>query len=359
MIIHNCHTHVFTIKNVPKRFLPLGMASLLRFRFLRRPLGFLLRNLWPFSDRDLLDRYVRFINITYRKSQQGVFELLMGFYPAQTKFVVLPMDMAYMGAGKIEQSLEAQHQALAEIKQDYPDRILPFVAVDPRRPEIQTKVVDLIENHGFAGVKLYPPLGYYPFDDRLRPIYAYAEANRVPVLTHCSRGGVYYRGKITKDMLKHPRTGQPLRREKHKAFTDVYTDPDNYVYVLDEFPNLKLCLAHFGGGKEWEAYLAHPWSSSSSQPRSWLSRIADLIRSGKYPNLYTDISSTLHEDRYLPLLKVLLQDPALRTKVLFGTDFYLVEREIPEREFSVQLRAAIGEDDFRQIAETNPVSFLP
>jgi hypothetical protein len=55
-----------------------------------------------------------------------------------------------------------------------------------------------------------------------------------------------------------------------------------------------------------------------------------------------------------PLAKVLVNTPHLRERVLFGTDFYVVQAETTEREFSVRLRGALGEPDFWQIANRNP-----
>ena len=85
-----------------------------------------------------------------------------------------------------------------------------------------------------------------------------------------------------------------------------------------------------------------------------------MIRSGKYPNLYTDISYTAS---YFPkvhdLLSVLLTDTAVRAKVLFGSDFYMAEQEkIGERQLAITLRAALGEAVFWQIANANPRKFL-
>ena len=87
-------------------------------------------------------------------------------------------------------------------------------------------------------------LQVHPFDKRLNQVYAYAEKYRLPVTTHCARGGVFYKGEITGDMLVHPKTGVHLKSQKNKFFTDTYTDPANYEYVLQEFPNLKINLAH-------------------------------------------------------------------------------------------------------------------
>ena len=80
----------------------------------------------------------------------------------------------------------------------------------------------------------------------------------------------------------------------------------------------------------------------------------------KYDNLYTDISYTLfHSDRYFPLLAIFLENKKIKDRIMFGSDYYMVEREkISEREVSLKIRYALGEDKFRMIAETNVSTFL-
>jgi hypothetical protein len=119
MKIHNCHMHVFTVDHVPENFLPLGLAKLMKLPYLRRPLRFLLVNLNPFSNRDLFERYSNFIKISTKGSQEGVFNVVRGYYPLETKFVVLPMDMAYMDAGPVLVDIDAQHDELHQLAQKY------------------------------------------------------------------------------------------------------------------------------------------------------------------------------------------------------------------------------------------------
>jgi hypothetical protein len=70
------------------------------------------------------------------------------------------------------------------------------------------------------------------------------------------------------------------------------------------------------------------------------------------------VSYTLYNKELLPLLKSTLQDPYLRKKILFGSDFYMVEQEESEREFFINLKAELGQSDFKVIAEENPNTFL-
>ena len=358
MVIYNCHTHTFTINHVPKRFIPPFIAWLVRYRGVRK----FARNLIPFTDRDLLDRYINFVEVSLLGNQEAVFNKLRGYYPNgtldQTKFIVLPMDMEYMLAGKVPVSLADQHSKLALLAANN-EAIIPFIGTDPRRPNILAIVTDLHANHGFKGIKLYPPLGYYPNDTRLEPVYEYAVANNMPIMAHCSRGGVSVK-KVTKDMLAEPNPlGRAVVKKKPKDFSDIYTDPANYELVAEKFPELKICLAHFGGDREWDKYLETSWDATMGEEhKSWLSVIIDLML--KHDNVYTDISSTLFDsEKYIDLLIVLLQNEKIRERVLFGSDYYMMERvKSKEREMAIKIRSKLGPVLFKQIAEINPKRYL-
>lgn len=354
MSIYNCHTHIFTNEIVPEHFLPFGLVRFLSQRRISRWLGRFLNKLNPKSDSDVFNRAVSFMNIGNKKSQLEIFDFLRKFYPEGTKFVVLSMDMEYMAAGKVIQGFNQQLDELSQIKKSYPDQIFPFICADPRRSNITEIVKKYIEEHDFHGIKIYPPLGYYPFDERLYPIFEYAESNKIPIVSHCSPPVVYYRGEIKEEMLIHPRNQRRFEIASNQEFAKRLTDPENYIYLLKDFPNLKVCLAHFGGESEWKKYLLTPWDESMDQ--SWFSSISEIIKI--HPNVYADISYTMHSPELYSLLKVVLQDQKLRSRILFGSDFYMVELDISERSFSINLRAYLGEDDYQQIADKNPQEFL-
>ena len=90
-----------------------------------------------------------------------------------------------------------------------------------------------------------------------------------------------------------------------------------------------------------------------------------MIGCGDWPGLWTDISYTLfHFDDNLPFLKLFLEGDGaaaerLRSRVLFGSDFYMTRRErLSERAVCFRLRTALGEEMFQQMAETNPAVWL-
>ncbi len=359
MIIHNCHIHTLTDKHVPRNFLPFGLVRFLARHAVTRRLAGLLHNLFPFSDSDLFDRYARFITIGTKGSQKKIFNEIRKFYPAQTSFVIHSMDLEYMGAGKVKVPYVRQLEELALLKAEYGDTVLPFVFADPRRPDLPGLVTRFIEKHNFSGVKIYPALGYFPHDKRLYPVYEYCQKKKIPVTAHTSRGGIYFRGKIKDSMFSGSSIPVPEFKSKKRGETcSFFSHPAHYKEVLKDFPKLKICFAHFGGDEEWNSFFDSPDVDEKKQEdinRNWLSLIVEMMET--YPTLYADVSYTMHRQRFRSLLKVLLQNRKLKKKILFGSDYYMVQRDTTERTFSIELRAFLGDDLYKQIAETNPVQF--
>lgn len=352
--IYNSHIHTFRDVDIPRKFLPLGLVRLLASNWGANIFTTLLNNANPFSEKDLLDRYVKFIKIGKLESQQKIFEECAKFYPESTRFAILPMDMAFMGAGKIPRSYTDQLDELTKIKKLYPKKILPFIHIDPRRPNSFETFKKYVEQHDFHGLKLYPPLGIFPYDERLYPIYEYCQRQKLPVIAHCSpKNPVHYKGSKTEilELLKKSKIPVDIKKKSKKELCSNFTHPNNYKYVMKDFPELKICAAHFGSGDQWNEYLEKPGNSDN-----WFSIIREMLE--EYPNFYTDISFTMNDKSYFSLLKVLMSDDKINSKILFGSDYYMVETESDERRFGLDLRAFLGEQNFRKIAHTNSEIFL-
>lgn len=346
--IYNCHIHTFTAEHIPDKFLPLGLARTMRLPFLRGFILWMFGKLIPLRNKDATARTGRFLARGAFESQAKVFEYVQNQYPKETRFIVLPMDMAFMGAGQPKVQYEAQLKELADLRDASNGAVIPFCAVDPRRPNIVADFPIWHRKYKFNGVKLYPPLGFRPDHPTLLEIYAYCEKNKLPVITHCSPGGI---------------RGAGLSKDQARAFAH----PANYKSVLKQFPKLNFCLAHFGGAEEWERHLTGETPREGTDyVATWLTVILDMMRSGEYPNLYTDVSYTLFVEKpyyrpfnYFEFLKVLLVDKNVRDHTLFGTDYYMVEREkVSEKEVSIALRSQLGEEVYFQLAHHNPKKYL-
>lgn len=340
-VIYNCHTHIFTDKHIPSRYLPFFLVAIIKVPLFSFLLKGIMKIIVPFTKKDLPHRFVSFINAAYRKTQENNFKHLKQYYPGGTKFIVLPMDMGYMDAGRAKEDIDQQHRELAELasSEDYRDLIIPFAHIDPRNPGALERLKDLVENHNFQGVKIYPTLGYLPSDPVLMDqIYPYMIEKNIPLMAHCSPGAVN-------------------NKKMKKADAHKLADPENYIPVMEKYPRLKICLAHFGGIDEWERFIDQ---SVKDVRQTWLEKIVDMMKSGEYDNLYADISYTVFNFQdNVPLLKVLLEDARIAGKVLFGSDYYMVEsKKYSEKRLSIDLRSALGEELFWKIANENPQKYL-
>ena len=349
----NCHTHIFTADHVPERFLPLRLVRWLARKKHFKWFAWILNNLNPFSRNDLLERYVSFMRQGMEKTQEGILRNLMDFYPSDTKFVILTMDMEYMNAGNPKKSYTEQLDEIVKLLPAYHDRLYPFVFSDPRRPDLFDFVRKYIES-GFRGIKIYPPLGYFPFDERLNPVYEYAVAHSLPVTTHCSTGGIYTRESRKNLPCLHPVTGKKMKWQNRKSYVHQFTDPDNFRILLERFPELKVCFGHFGGTDEMDKFLAaENWNEMNE---TWFQKIKELLK--EFPNTYADISFTKVDMSLIPLINATIESPLFKEKILFGTDFYMNKIEGNESKFSIYLRDALGNSNFQQIAVKNPQTFL-
>lgn len=415
--IINCHAHCFTIYHVPEYFPKklfflywlLPISWIIKNRFVRKAVKALnykwLRKIL-FLKEETVQRISLFAEYFDERinSQEKVIKYLQSFYPAKTRFVLLTMDMEYMGAGKPQKKFEEQLKELEDLKKQpqYSNIIYPFVFADPRRPNVTNLIVNKLMEGNFTGIKIYPALGYFPFDIRLREIYIYACEHQVPIMTHCIKGVVYFRGSKTEAFngeTIHPlkRINQPLVGDKAEEYTVNFTHPLNFECLLNhtilkelwgqdapDLSKLKICLGHYGGDNEWMKYLTDPWLPSSytdgkwqpldvthpwfdeekkgkldTRAYSWFSICNELMF--KYPNVYADISYIVSNPDIYPMLKMVLTMPyyaRIKHKILFGTDYFVVAKEGSDRELSIKLRAFLGEQLYEQIAFTNPKAFL-
>ena len=318
----------------------------------RRAVWFAVKSIFPIFNKiiskkgmELLERYLLMGRFALYGSQKNVAQRALHQLPPGSEMVILPMDMDYMGAGKTkirrdllktkvknlkngweasdyEDTYKYQMRELWEFVRtrrasDSPEQYHPFLFVDPRRTQEEGAnffdyelvngrmslkpcfIKTYMEDRKFSGFKIYPALGYYPFDEYLLPIWRYASENNIPIMTHCVIGVIYYRGKKQKAWNFHPvfkqhykdkRTNpsEPmlLTQIKNVALQFNFTHPMNYLCLLEEkflkevlkqaksdevrdlfgykdeatplaynLSNLKICLAHYGGEEEWTKYL--------------------------------------------------------------------------------------------------------
>jgi predicted TIM-barrel fold metal-dependent hydrolase len=425
--------------------------------FVLRQLSSLIKAIPGPKSKELFRRYLNIGRYAFHHTQEGTWNQLQGQYPPDSCFIVLPMDMEYMGAGKLapDKEYRFQMQELKKIKDSNDGRfIFPFVFAEPRRIVEESQFTDgvipgkgkvqlqfsvdngnctlkdcfikeYIEEYQFAGIKIYPALGYYPFDEALLPLWIYAAENELPILTHCIRGNIFYRGSKISDWDKHPILKQAdgeskysdlaLLEKKNSEFINNFTHPLNYLCLLEEellrvyvgkcstltkemfgyrgkdipmtrnLRNLKICFGHFGGDDEWDKFMELDrdlysrqltqdpengipfFTDRKGQARpgkleqlwkhcDWYSLICSMML--QFDNVYADLSYTIHNQEIHPLLKHTLQNPRLRMRTLFGTDFYVVRNHKSDKGLLASTINHLSEADFEQIAKINPRNYL-
>lgn len=154
----------------------------------------------------------------------------------------------------------------------------------------------------FAGVKLYPPLGFDPWPeggderDKVEYLYGFCEKRGIPITTHCDDQGF---------------RAVPLEEDWRN------TSPLRWRKVLENFPALIVDFAHFG--------MQYAMRLGQSQQNSWTKEIVTLMLA--HPGVYTDISFDGCDPEYYEALATLLErlpDAERETvlgRILFGSDF--------------------------------------
>nr|HID58727.1 amidohydrolase [Desulfobacterales bacterium] len=114
---------------------------------------------------------------------------------------------------------------IAKLVSQYPDRLIGYGSVDPRREDAVEETERCIKELKLKGMKFHPgAVSTYPNDEKLfYPIYEKCVELNVPVQSHCGTTGMYF--------------------TKIKYMTPIYYDD-----VAVDFPTLKLVLLHFGVG---------------------------------------------------------------------------------------------------------------
>ncbi|MCK4821747.1 hypothetical protein KA005_38630, partial [bacterium] len=113
--IHNCHTHIFTIDHVPVKFLSLQLVRFLAKQKYSEWFARVLNNANPWSNKDFLSRYASFVKQGTNVTQKDILMSMMGFYPDNTRFVILTMDMEHMHAGKPKKSYIQQLDEIVDL----------------------------------------------------------------------------------------------------------------------------------------------------------------------------------------------------------------------------------------------------
>lgn len=342
------HTHVFDFNTIP--FTKNSFVTPERIRILS---GWLQKLSAP-GNTGALSQWARFLRIGHKKPGE-IFRYMADFYPDKTQFVVLMWDFSYGMPGRAATGFNEQLQQIIALKEAFPDTVIPFLAVDPRRKKIEELVTDMVgKDKHFTGLKLCPQMGFLPGDPVLMRIFARCEAEKIPVTTHCSlytpaarpgkirvRGLDYHNGNVIK--------ADTLKRFYHfNQYCAYFTAPEKWIPVLEQFPGLYVNIAHFGGSDAFMQYI-------KGKKNTWADTIIRLM--SKYENVYTDISNINAIKKIYPALKKILQSN-VGCKILFGSDSYHVLLKGKLDKILGYCKTELTPDEVRKITVDNPKAFL-
>jgi len=243
--------------------------------------------------------------------------------PNIEKYVICPLTMDFSNESKIKNfiyQIKKLEEALNE-KEWTQFEFKPFLGINFSNKNNTHFLQKYIKKGLFYGIKLYPPLGFNVKEADDSTVLKYAEDNRIPVTVHCSSGGF---------------PSMHISRRTARKFTH----PENWFYVLDKMPELKLNLAHMGGLKN-----------------SWVREIKKLC--SYYNNVYTDISYIICNYKKLKRKYNDFCKDKLNHKILFGTDWFMSSMEaMTITKLCNSFIDNIGKDDIINIMDKNPKKFL-
>lgn len=123
------------------------------------------------------------------------------------------------------ESLRRANAYLGRMVKAHQDRLVGFAVVDPRSPQAADDLRRAVEVDGLRGCKMVPT-GWYPYEERVQPVFAAARELGIPLLFH---SGIFIDG----------RSGRFCR--------------PTYFEALRDHPGLRVALAH----------LAWPWTDEA------------------------------------------------------------------------------------------------
>lgn len=187
---------------------------------------------------------------------------------------------------------------IKEAYDQFPDRLIPYCAVNPWQPDAADEVRRCIRDWGFKGLKLHPTInGFHLSDPNLvDPLFKVAEEYDIPIIVH--------------------------------GASDLLNSPTEFAQMAARFPKVSLLMAHMG----------FFWGVDQA-----------IAFAKQFPNLYLETSRA-------PIFEI---QTAVRElgpdKVIWGTDSPFVDYEW---EYKKMERATPDKDGYAQIVGGNIARLL-
>ena len=227
----------------------------------------------PTDSQEAMGRYFR-----YQPQHQTVPEMAEMYRKLKMAFVVFSVDSP-------REPKKISNEEIAALAQKHADVAIPFASVNPHRgAEGVRQAKRLISEYKVKGFKFHPSVQEFNPNDRMAyPLYeAIAEA-KLPALFHTGQTGV---GAGT-------RGGGGIRLK--------YSNPMLLDDVAADFPDMPIVLAH----------PSFPWQEEA------------LSVATHKPQVYIDLSGW--SPKYFPPILVQYANTLLKDKILFGSDYPVID----------------------------------
>ncbi|GAA1222991.1 4-hydroxyphenyl-beta-ketoacyl-CoA hydrolase [Prauserella halophila] len=205
-------------------------------------------------------------------------------------------------------------EEIAEKAARHNDVLIPFGSVDPWQGRTAVnRIRTLVDEYGVKGFKFHPSLqGFEPNNRDFYPLYEALTECGVPALFHTGQTGIG--------------AGLPGGH----GIKLRYSDPMLLDDVAADFPELTIIMAH----------PSVPWQDAA------------ISSASHKPNVYIDLSGW--SPKYFPPQLVQAANSILRHKVLFGSDFPVIQpdrwmRDFDKLEIRDEVRPLIFKDNALKI----------
>jgi len=209
-----------------------------------------------------------------------------------------------------------------ELAQKYPNKFVPFAAVNPIGGTKAVKELELyVERYNFKGLKLSPIYNHVRANDsKIYPLYSKAEELGIPVLIHIGW------------------TRPPKCKIKDQ-------DPLQIDDIASAFPSLRIIVAHIGFHRAFDVIM--------------------LMK--KYPNLYGDLAyfQDLPKD-FIARVLVFAKKAGIINRIFWGTDYPWIcpkdgisfYRSMPDYVKKLNLEPLVTKDDIENVLGNNAAHMM-
>lgn len=217
----------------------------------------------------------------------------------------------------------------------------PLVAYNPWTDiedgdESISLVIDAIKNHNFKGVKIYPPMGFFPSNNANNPNLP-TDA-KFPDLQKLDEKLSYFFAKCRE--LDIPVMAHSNESMGRKPSHDELGGPQGWRSFFNDGGNAgtKINLAHIGG------------ESGGGSAANWTKQFAEIMAQDSASNLYGDLGfwdgAVARDQEAIKRLVELLHIPVsnnqiVADRIMFGTDWFMLARTGNWSEYAFEFQEAL------------------